>query len=1725
MTTPTLFRKPDGLIGRFAVVKPWPDTQAAEDENIARLQITARALGLECIVVDPEGMCLEAPYQRVTDREVDFVIHLHFETPKAYDAFSLVTLWNPLRFFRDWGYRRFSRNLITHDDFLSCSSTWADDHVRRMLRGDPTRLPPFFTMYHSLSEPIVAPTLGAQKVFYAGINWEKFDKSKKGRHQDLLRLLDNDGILRIHGPKIFNGVDVWDGYKTYVGPLPFDGVSVVDAIAQAGISLVFSSDAHRESELMSNRLFESLAAGAVIICDGNPFARRHFGDHLLYVDSLAPKETVRAQILAHLDWIRREPAAALAKACAAQAVFKERFTLDRSLISLYEQLPARKAALNALHAPLQREAAVTLLLLLPEYSEHALGSLLSSVASQRLVNLRPVLLADAWDCERFGAEISRAIEASGVKVEVRPLDFVQRRADGTRVQRSLLGRVLAPVIEGIPADAQFMIVAPNEELFSEHVATLARALQSDERREFAYAPVVLRHVLDSKFVHDLLPELNITSNSHLPPGFGRYLFRRSAVRGDQLEAMRYLDFRALGPLVGELAGGSSSRATLFQRIQEPFITHELMDATFEHEIVLEHLRVTPTPAATDVGHAKPVLAHIASNAAAGVAPSTVFQAFVLSLVEAQKPNPAAVKALRTLRQTAHFDRVYDDAVYGPVESAIVGLRKELGTISDELMATEKCDSLLAYCLGLCFDANGQHLEAFRMFNRAVMNAASHTPAHYRVRAAMKSVRLALNAGEADKALMLIESLVLKLQPKHPQARALLADLKAGAAPRALAKTLASGAARKGPPQAKTAAAKAAAGETKRRPLVSALVSTHGAERFMRGCLEDLERQTIAKDLEIIVVDSASPQSEGAIVKEFQRRFSNIVYVRTEERETVYGAWNRAIQLARGKYLTNANTDDRHRVDAFELLARALDQNPNAALVYADCHITRTENETFETAQPVGHYRWLEFDRLDLLNKGCFVGPQPMWRREVHEEHGLFDASFVTAGDYEFWLRLATTRNFLHVNETLGLYLDSPTSVEHANRQRGVEESTRAREKHRATILRAAAASPASNAPPAAATASVRAVSAPRPACVSLASLDEARALLARKDLPAAWTATRATLARRPFHPAAYLLLAEIALAAGDASSARRCAQHARDLAPGFTAARKFLKRELRGMTRPAWLALPEEISAGESARKPRLSVCLIVKNEERFLGRCLASVRGLADQIVVVDTGSTDRTIAIAQEHGAEVHPFPWCDDFSAARNAALEHATGDWILVLDADEELPAASHAALRKEMREAAVMAWRLPIVDAGREDDGRAYVPRLFRNAPGLYFSGRVHEHAFGSVEERRQEWGLDNRLGSATLLHHGYSKELTEERGKVGRNLRLLEIALQESPATPLLLMNLGLELTRSGRIEESLTHYEAAFAAMSAEPAAAVVPELREMLLLQYASALTTAKRHAETVRVLGSPLARQAPLTASLHYLLGMAHVEQEEFREATEQMRQCLAKRDLPTLTPVNPEIRKAAPRHCLALCHGRLKEIDAALREFEQAVRETPASVPLQLDYAKFLGDNGRIPDALQMLHRLTNEQPGVASIWICGGRIALSRPELLDLALEWTGVALQHLPDDPDIVALRAEALLLSGQTQEALPLWRTVAAESHPARLAARILCETALGIPACTPSEDLVEAVTKEFLAWYWRLVEMRNEALVLQLLDRVEQVTQLLPGAAEVLQTIADELKTPVAN
>lgn len=219
---------------------------------------------------------------------------------------------------------------------------------------------------------------------------------------------------------------------------------------------------------------------------------------------------------------------------------------------------------------------------------------------------------------------------------------------------------------------------------------------------------------------------------------------------------------------------------------------------------------------------------------------------------------------------------------------------------------------------------------------------------------------------------------------------------------------------------------AAASGTIDQPLVSVLVSTYNAERFIQGALESLEQQTISNRIEIIVIDSGSTQDERTIVAQYQARYGNVHYLRTA-REPIYQAWNRGVRIARGRYLTNANTDDRHRSDALEVMVGELENHPDIALVYADSAVTFEGNQSFDAALPEAYHFRPKYEPGIMLT-GCHMGPQPMWRSSIHEELGCFREDLRSAGDYEFWCRLALRYSFKHIPQTLGLYYENPQGI-------------------------------------------------------------------------------------------------------------------------------------------------------------------------------------------------------------------------------------------------------------------------------------------------------------------------------------------------------------------------------------------------------------------------------------------------------------------------------------------------------------------------------------------------------------------------------------------------------------------------------------------------------------------------------------------------------------------------
>jgi glycosyltransferase involved in cell wall biosynthesis len=229
-------------------------------------------------------------------------------------------------------------------------------------------------------------------------------------------------------------------------------------------------------------------------------------------------------------------------------------------------------------------------------------------------------------------------------------------------------------------------------------------------------------------------------------------------------------------------------------------------------------------------------------------------------------------------------------------------------------------------------------------------------------------------------------------------------------------------------------------------------------------------------------------------------------------------------------------------------------------------------------------------------------------------------------------------------------------------------------------------------------------------------------------------------------------------------------------------------------------------SKKKAGRAAKVSLTMIVRNEEKNLPRCLESVRGVFDEIVVVDTGSTDRTKEIARDFGARITDFVWIDDFSAARNAALDHATGDYALWLDADDVIEPAERQKLKRlvaTLRPGKKEAYVLRCV-CNTSTGGTIAVdhPRLFPLLPGVRWERRVHEVINPALERA----GVSMAWTDIVIRHTGYVDEVVHER-KRQRNLLLLQKELAERPDDPFIYYYLGTLAFERERWQEALGYF------------------------------------------------------------------------------------------------------------------------------------------------------------------------------------------------------------------------------------------------------------------------------------------------------------------------------
>lgn len=451
-----------------------------------------------------------------------------------------------------------------------------------------------------------------------------------------------------------------------------------------------------------------------------------------------------------------------------------------------------------------------------------------------------------------------------------------------------------------------------------------------------------------------------------------------------------------------------------------------------------------------------------------------------------------------------------------------------------------------------------------------------------------------------------------------------------------------------------------------------------------------------------------------------------------------------------------------------------------------------------------------------------------------------------------------------------------------------------------------------------------------------------------------------------------------------------------------------------------------------------LTAALIVKDEEMHIARCLKSLTGVVDEVILVDTGSTDRTLAIVRYldiPNLRLTKFDWCDDFSAARNFALDAASSDWILWIDADEELKAGSQQELLSAVVRPHFGGFSIPIVNFTADySDTETYTHapvRLFRHRKDIRFTGKVHEQVLPAISAAGLPVAVMDR---ATILHHGYRPAEMKRKKKVKRFVSMLESEVKEHPNSGFQWFNLANAYCVEGDLDKQEHGAKMAVKLLANDDP--ILPLAVQLL----AAAETALKKPKAALEAIAQAIERGLD-ERLISFECANAHVLLGEFDEALAAINKCfefewqpetigdktmvLYKRDV-----VKGQILSALERY------------DEAQECLDRALAVQPSFEPAIFHRAGVLANTGRLEEAIAAYESLTHSGTLIYASFLCLGRCHMRQETWSDAARSFE-TACRMKPEEFDDWALWAESAERSGDPIRISTAFEAFAAHPEP----------------------------------------------------------------------------------
>jgi len=444
--------------------------------------------------------------------------------------------------------------------------------------------------------------------------------------------------------------------------------------------------------------------------------------------------------------------------------------------------------------------------------------------------------------------------------------------------------------------------------------------------------------------------------------------------------------------------------------------------------------------------------------------------------------------------------------------------------------------------------------------------------------------------------------------------------------------------------------------------------------------------------------------------------------------------------------------------------------------------------------------------------------------------------------------------------------------------------------------------------------------------------------------------------------------------------------------------------------------------------RPRLSLCMIVRDSAGTLPACWESIRPWVDEMVIVDTGSVDETPRIVESFGGRLFHFPWCDDFSAARNESLRHARGDWLFWMDSDDTIPPECGRKLRDLVErdvDPRVLGFVMQVhCPGGREEGGPEHNVtvvdhvKLFRNRPGLRFDGRIHEQLLPAIRRA----GGEVAWTDVYVVHSGSDQSAEAQEKKLQRDLRLLELELAERPEHPFTLFNLGMTHVHGSRFAEAADYLRRGIARSNPEESqlrkAYALLVFAEMRLGRREQALETCRR--------GRGL---FPRDVELKFREGVLLHEMGRLAEAKRTYLDVLGNGDERHFSSVDRGLNGFKAHQNLAVVTTEMGDLAEAERHWREVVREAPGYRPGWRGLAETMIGRGRFAEAGALAEELVRNGPHHVEGLLIESRIALALGRFEKARVELDR-AIAEGPDDLETLRGRCQFLFEHGTPVEA-----------------------------------------------------------------------------------------------